>query len=543
MKTNYFTKNRISIRLALAALSFFPFISKAQPGLHVTTSDNVGIGTTSPDIFGNGAAYRTLSVLGPNTSANSCGILELASKSTDADANIAGVLNFIASSNASTKQSVAQVVSFTQGTTATNRGGFLIFNTKPDGATSAIERMRIDNTGKIGIGTSTPSQKLDVTGSINASTSFMLGGSNTLFNLSNNIYGNIRVLQNNSTNTWQDGMYINYNSTGGTSAHLRFFANGTNEKMRIDAATGNVLIGTTTSGAYKLDVQGGDINASGSVRSAGVALTSDQQFKTNIDSLQSALAIIHQLKPKSYYFDTLNFNGEGKFNFSTEKQHGFVAQDVENVVPELVSVAVKPAIVDTLGNVIKPAYTYRALNYIGFISILTKGIQELQQKNDNLESKVNNQDSINTSLQTQVNDLLATNTLLQNQLNQLLATINNCCTLNETRLTPHPTNTPSQTLINQTNIELNDVQTIVLEQNVPNPFAEQTSINYSLPDNTVKAQMLFYNAQGKLIQSTELTQKGKGILNVFASDLSSGIYTYTLVVDGIIIETKKMVKQ
>jgi len=540
MKTNYFTKNRISIRLALAALSFFPFISKAQPGLHVTTSDNVGIGTTSPDIFGNGAAYRTLSVLGPNTSANSCGILELASKSTDADANIAGVLNFIASSNASTKQSVAQVVSFTQGTTATNRGGFLIFNTKPDGATSAIERMRIDNTGKIGIGTSTPSQKLDVTGSINASTSFMLGGSNTLFNLSNNIYGNIRVLQNNSTNTWQDGMYINYNSTGGTSAHLRFFANGTNEKMRIDAATGNVLIGTTTSGAYKLDVQGGDINASGSVRSAGVALTSDQQFKTNIDSLQSALAIIHQLKPKSYYFDTLNFNGVGKFNFSSEKQHGFVAQDVENVVPELVSVAVKPAIVDTLGNVIKPAYTYRALNYIGFISILTKGIQELQFNNDSLQSKVNNQDSTIASLQNQIT---TNNNLLNSQLDQLLTTISTCCTINGSRSIQSSTNNQSQSLIQQIDVKLNDAQAVVLEQNVPNPFAEQTTINYSLPDNTVKAQMLFYNAEGKLIQSTELTQKGKGTLNVFASDLSSGIYTYTLVVDGKIIETRKMVKQ
>jgi hypothetical protein len=46
-----------------------------------------------------------------------------------------------------------------------------------------------------------------------------------------------------------------------------------------------------------------------------------------------------------------------------------------------------------------------------------------------------------------------------------------------------------------------------------------------------------------LIQSVELIQKGKGILNVFASDLSSGIYTYTLVVDGQITETKKMVKQ
>ncbi len=97
--------------------------------------------------------------------------------------------------------------------------------------------------------------------------------------------------------------------------------------------------------------------------------------------------------------------------------------------------------------------------------------------------------------------------------------------------------------LQQMDVKLSDVQTIVLEQNVPNPFAEQTTINYNLPDNTVKAQMLFYNSQGKLIQSVELVQKGKGQLNVFASDLTNGVYTYTLVVDGKVIATKKMIKQ
>lgn len=82
-----------------------------------------------------------------------------------------------------------------------------------------------------------------------------------------------------------------------------------------------------------------------------------------------------------------------------------------------------------------------------------------------------------------------------------------------------------------------------MENNKPNPFSEETTIGYSLPDNTTSAQMLFYNASGRLIQSVELTNKGKGQVNVFAQDLSNGIYTYTLVVDGKIFETKKMVKQ
>lgn len=91
--------------------------------------------------------------------------------------------------------------------------------------------------------------------------------------------------------------------------------------------------------------------------------------------------------------------------------------------------------------------------------------------------------------------------------------------------------------------EQNNLQSVVLNQNSPNPYAERTSINYYLPDNTGKAEILFYNTQGKLIKSVELINKGKGQLNVFANDLSSGIYTYSLVIDGKIVESKKMIKQ
>ena len=82
-----------------------------------------------------------------------------------------------------------------------------------------------------------------------------------------------------------------------------------------------------------------------------------------------------------------------------------------------------------------------------------------------------------------------------------------------------------------------------LDKPVPNPFKEKTTISYTLPETYAKAQLVFHNSQGKLIQSVELTGNGEGQLNVFADDLTSGIYTYTLVVDGKIIQTKKMIKQ
>jgi hypothetical protein len=73
-------------------------------------------------------------------------------------------------------------------------------------------------------------------------------------------------------------------------------------------------------------------------------------------------------------------------------------------------------------------------------------------------------------------------------------------------------------------------------------YAEQTTITYNLPESVTKAQLLFYDATGKLIKAVDLTGRGNGQINVFANDLSNGIYSYALVVDGQIADTKRMVK-
>jgi hypothetical protein len=65
-------------------------------------------------------------------------------------------------------------------------------------------------------------------------------------------------------------------------------------------------------------------------------------------------------------------------------------------------------------------------------------------------------------------------------MNTLASMINSCC---DDHHDNGNHNGHSKANSNQTNVELNDAQTIVLEQNVPNPFAEQTAINYSLPDS------------------------------------------------------------
>ena len=80
-----------------------------------------------------------------------------------------------------------------------------------------------------------------------------------------------------------------------------------------------------------------------------------------------------------------------------------------------------------------------------------------------------------------------------------------------------------------------------LEQNVPNPFTNATTINYVLPQKFTTAQILIVDKNGKSLKQVNLSGAGKGSVNVDASMLSSGAYSYSLIIDGKIIATKQMV--
>jgi hypothetical protein len=252
----------------------------------------------------------------------------------------------------------------------------------------------------------------------------------------------------------------------------------------------------------------------GDVLYTGQVGTSDQMFKTNIDSIPNALNIVNNLKPRKYEFNVSAF--QGKMNFKQGQQYGFIAQEVETVLPELVGTAINPAIIDSSGNEISQAFQFKTLNYMAIIPILTKAIQEQN-------AIISHQDSMINELNNRLNNL-------ENCINSL-----NLCNQNQPNQMAQPTT--GQT------ITLNTVQSIVLNQNVPNPFAEQTVITFSLPENIQKANILFYDSNGKMINNVDIKERGNSQLNVFANDLSTGIYTYTLVADGQIVATKKMVKQ
>lgn len=128
----------------------------------------------------------------------------------------------------------------------------------------------------------------------------------------------------------------------------------------------------------------GDVYVNGPTSGTGYLMASDAMFKTNVDTISDAINIINLLKPKQFYYDTTNAYG---LNFSSKKQYGLIAQDVETIMPELVGKAHQNAQKDTAGNVITQATDYKTVNYNALFGIMLKGMQEQQaqiKKQDSL---------------------------------------------------------------------------------------------------------------------------------------------------------------
>jgi hypothetical protein len=82
---------------------------------------------------------------------------------------------------------------------------------------------------------------------------------------------------------------------------------------------------------------------------------------------------------------------------------------------------------------------------------------------------------------------------------------------------------------NVVNVETIALSDFSLEQNYPNPFNPSTSINFNLPFKA-NVNLAVYNLLGQkvLIIAQGEFESGRQVLNLNASDLSSGIYIYTL---------------
>ncbi len=215
-----------------------------------------------------------------------------------------------------------------------------------------VERMRVTNNGNIGIGLTAPAERLHINGGIRIGTSTGNGA------------GTIRY----TGSDFEGRIGSSWVSLSGGGSASPWAITGSNTYF---SGSGNVGIGTNNPG-HKLQVNG-NIGMTGEI--VGV---SDIRTKKDINQIENASALIQQLRPVHYEFANDDFE---KLDFPTGTQYGFVAQELEAVLPELVSHSTTTEM-DGVQTELK------GINYIQLIPVLTQAVQEQQALIENQQSQI-----------------------------------------------------------------------------------------------------------------------------------------------------------
>ncbi len=242
---------------------------------------------------------------------------------------------------------------------------------------------------------------------------------------------------------------------------------------------------------------------------------SDSNLATNIQPLKNCLNYIKLLKGVSY---NLRNTADSITKTSVSAiQYGFIAQDVQKIFPNLVTS--------------NDSSKSELLNYTGLIPVLVESIKQLTIKA--LTDSTNYSNALSYLKNKISNDSLN----FANQINALTTKLSKCCgnstTTNENNEVPHSTIYDNSRNINQ--------QSASLEQNAPNPFNQNTSIGYYIPDNVINAVLYIYNLEGIEIKSMPIADRGKSSITVYGNSLVAGMYIYTLITDGVVADTKRMI--
>jgi Chaperone of endosialidase/Secretion system C-terminal sorting domain len=230
----------------------------------------------------------------------------------------------------------------------------------------------------------------------------------------------------------------------------------------------------------------------GSVIANSYTTFSDRNLKKSISTeTNNIIEQIKKLRPVTYNYDN---KISPDMVLPNTLQHGFIAQEIQVVFPEVVTEIVHPIYKE---NKIVGTKKVLGVNYNMLVSILTKAIQEENTQIKNLESRIAELESkLSTTLQKSASP-------------------------------------------NINGIE--SIKDVILNQNTPNPFGGSTTISYSLPANIKNASIAVFDLTGKMLLKFDNIINGKSQVVIDGNKLSSGIYLYSLLIDGAEITTKRMV--
>lgn len=251
--------------------------------------------------------------------------------------------------------------------------------------TNNVERMRIDSSGNVGIGTTTPASRLHVEAAVDGEIFRVQRGGGTNLTL-------LRVNMNETNNTGT----IEVTAAAGNPALV--FATAGSERARITGA-GDFLVGTTaisnTAGVLisKGGAAGGGViqlmkTASGGTNgllcyygstyvgginydntSTSFPTSSDLRLKTNIVDAEKAIDKLNAIHIVSH----------GWKNDAANVEFGVIAQELVNIAPQAV-------VRGDDGEEIETAW---GVDYSKLVPMLIKSVQELSAKVDSLQTEIN----------------------------------------------------------------------------------------------------------------------------------------------------------
>ncbi|MCY7408813.1 MAG: tail fiber domain-containing protein [Chitinophagales bacterium] len=259
--------------------------------------------------------------------------------------------------------------------------------------------------------------------------------------------------------------------------------------------------GTVTNYGVYGNASGGDVNwavyANGNAGGTTIWNPSDAMLKKDIADIPDATSKINKLIPHTYYFDTVTYSF---VNLPSSLQYGFISEEVEPICPNLVKQFTYPQVSDTSGNVIHDAFDVKYMNYTGYIPLIVKVLQEQEATIDALQAQ-----------------------------------LDACCS-SGMRLQDQGSN-PTQTIkiVAESIAQLGDCK--------PNPTDGNTIIIVRVPEKISEALIILTDQLGKEVFREAITNRGYSNLNIETSQLENGIYHYSLIADGQLIDTKQLIKQ
>jgi len=322
--------------LSLVENSPMTFEVNGSERMRIDSSGNVGINTTSPN-FPN--VDRVLSVNGSATSALGLKVADVGAASlvsgsgftTLGDSRAATVMAF--SLGGTERMRIDASGNLAIGATSSRSSRLYVENAGSSGAPQLMlvdsgdsskqseirfdsgnlifdywdgsnrsERMRIGSNGNVGIGTSSPNDKLEVNGNIRASVLRTGGTAATL-----------ELYAGTAFNTGGPAIAMRGSTTGFNPNSIEIYTSGT-ERMRIDSS------GIVTMTAYGAGAA--TFSASGVISSV-----SDETWKTKDGIPVNPDAMLQKLEP-GYWF----YNEEKAPIFGAERQLGFYAQNVHEAI-------------------------------------------------------------------------------------------------------------------------------------------------------------------------------------------------------------------